>query len=210
MSRIDRWWERDTAWRDAAYRLTTSSSRCALCGLPADHYHAMPRNTDRPFEDLVPVCGLCKPTAANYRVLPEDGTLITVSPWQTAMMKLPAAPLPTPRRVTGLSRPETPERAAFMALRDEVLKRDRHICQYCDLHGNLVNRIDPFKPGTLANMVTCCRACLPHAKVARSFDSLTAKRCYIRAVRAIPEGVTISPSTNGGTSHKRHRKWRKR
>lgn len=179
---VKRPWEMTPEWRQAAYALTSVATVCALCGLEARAYHAMPRNTDAPFDDLVAVCGYCRPHAMTRRVLPEqvvDGPAIwTRSEAQVndpMRQRAPRNPL----------RPVSPERESFLALRARVLARDGGTCQYCGQHGDRIDKINAFQPWTEeANWVCACRGCFS-AAIGQSAHDLATKRGMVLDARGL-------------------------
>lgn len=75
------------------------------------------------------------------------------------------------------------------ALWAEVMRRDRHVCQYCGGHGTQADHVTPRSKGgsdRLDNLVCCCKTCNEIAG-GRLFESLLAKKRYIRATRKYAE-----------------------
>lgn len=72
MKRGDDWWDRDPAWRDAAFRCTSEAGRCQLCGMVPRSLHAIPVRRSDPYGELLAVCGQCKVAARKYDVVPDE------------------------------------------------------------------------------------------------------------------------------------------
>lgn len=182
---IPRPWERDAAWRALQFELTSSATHCALCGQVDGHLHAMPRNTDHPYRDLLAVCGQCKPNAMTRRVLEEEDASFSLSPWAVAGGTMPPEPVPLPPTRLGHLTTGDDRADAFAALRALVLARDHFACAYCDVYAPLVDRALPG-PLTPANAVAVCRACL---RVARgtTFVSVAEKRAWVQDRRGLTD-----------------------
>lgn len=206
MSFFKRPWEDEKEWREIAWMVVQSAERCALCQIPGGPYHAMPVDTNRPHEGLMAVCGQCKPRAMQYRVIPLDAVEVMLSPWQEVNRKLPVASPPVPRIPVLVD----PQKQAFLDLRKRVIARDHGICQYCGLHGMLIDKVNRFKKFDIEhNWVCCCGECRPYA-MRLSEDTVGDKRDMILHER----GLTLSEVTfvDRAVPLRRHmkRKWNSR
>jgi hypothetical protein len=188
---VKRPWEIEKEWREAAFAVTSVAEACALCRLPATAYHAMPRNTDAPYDDLVPVCGYCRPHAMTRKHLPErvvDGEAFWVR--SEAMVNDPLRRRDNPLRPAVDARKQ-----AFLDLRDRVLARDKRTCQYCGLAGNRLDKINNFRPFTdEPNWVCVCPRC---AAAAAGLNGVTLREKRMRVVEARgidPHTSVITPS----------------
>lgn len=204
---IARPWEAQPEWRQVAFDVTSAATACAMCGLAATSYRAMPRNTDRPFDDLVAVCGYCSPQAGSYRVLPDH----IVGPLATHAWVRDEQAVNDPLRK---KRPENPLRPvderkrAFLDLREDILGRDNEVCQYCGQHGNRVDKINGFRPfADRENWVCVCVRCSA-AAAGLSAPTLRQKRMMVLEARGV-EPVT-SVITKGHVPLKQRLKQRRR
>jgi 5-methylcytosine-specific restriction endonuclease McrA len=69
--------------------------------------------------------------------------------------------------------------AEWRVLREEVLKRDGHACQYCGSYGDTVNHVIPLAAGgktVIANLVAACHPC-NSSKRDRPVSEWEASRC---------------------------------
>lgn len=202
---VSRPWETSAEWRQAAYAVTSVATECAMCGLGATAFHAMPKNTDAPFDDLVAVCGYCRPHAMTRRVLPEkvvDGPAI----WTRTDAQV-NDPMRQRKQANPL-RPVNERKQAFLDLRDRILARDKEVCQYCFQHGNRVDKINAFKSfSDEENWVCACPRCSA-ASAGITAYTIRAKRAMIMEARGV-EPVT-SVITKGHAPLKQRLKQRRR
>lgn len=204
MTIIPRPWERDAKWRSLQFAFLATKSTCDLCGLPADHLHAMPRNTDRPYDDFVAVCGQCKPNAMTRRLLTPSDETFTLSPWAVANSQMPPMPQALSNVHVGFLPSGDPRKDAFMRQRARILTRDDGRCRYCGLFAKLIDRVDKSKDDD-ENFVAVCGTCHRFART-RSFPTFEEKRDWIMNSRKAQERQN-TPKTKHPYNQKRQ--WRR-
>lgn len=93
---------------------------------------------------------------------------------------------------------DTPE---WRDLRQRVLLRDRHVCQYCGATGHQADHIIPRGrggPDLLDNLVCACRDC-NRTSGGLAFPSFGAKKAWIRKTRKVEGRYPVPQFKRGKT-----------
>jgi hypothetical protein len=163
----------------------------------------MPRDTNRPNEELMAVCGQCVPAASQYRVIPAKIT-VSLSPWVETNRKTPITINETHDKNHRLPRSDK-QYEGFMALRDRVLLRDARVCQYCGLTGQMIDKINRFKKFDVEeNWVCCCKQCRDVALHLHA-ETRGQKRDMILERRGIE--LKTTEWTDRKANHQMRRRW---